>query len=34
MKCIKMVQMYQDDASDEASRSLGIEVKVEVDVGD
>ncbi len=35
-----MVQMYQDDASDEASRQLGIEaeieiydLRVEVDVG-
>ncbi len=28
---IKMVQMHQDDASDEASRPLGIEAKVEVD---
>ncbi len=32
-----MVQMHQDDASDEASRPLGIkaevEVEVEVDVG-
>ncbi len=27
-----MVQMHQDDASDEASRPLGIEAEVEVDV--
>ncbi len=27
-----MVQMDQDDASDEASRPLGIEAEVEVDV--
>ncbi len=26
-----MVQMHQDDASDEASRPLGIEAEVEVD---
>ncbi len=26
-----MVQMYQDDASDKASRLLGIEAEVEVD---
>ncbi len=26
-----MVRMYQDDASDEASRPLGIESEVEVD---
>ncbi len=26
-----MVRMYQDNASDEASRPLGIEAKVEVD---
>ena len=31
MKRIKMVQIHQDDASDEVSRPLGIEVKVEVD---
>ncbi len=34
---IRMVEMYQDDASDEVSRPLGIEaeleVKIEVDVG-
>ncbi len=27
-----MVQMHQDDASDKASKPLGIEVEVEVDV--
>ncbi len=27
-----MVRMYQDDASDEASRPLGIEAEVEVEV--
>ncbi len=27
-----MIQMYQDDASDEASRPLGIEAEVEVEV--
>ncbi len=27
-----MVQMHQDDASDETSRSLRIEAKVEVDI--
>ncbi len=32
-EAIKMVRTYQDDASDEASRSLGIEAEVEVDVG-
>ncbi len=32
MRHIKMVQMYQDDASDEASRPLEIEAEVEVDV--
>ncbi len=26
-----MVRMYQDDASDKASRPLGIEVEVELD---
>ncbi len=26
-----MVQMYQDDVSDEANRPLGIEAEVEVD---
>ncbi len=26
-----MVQIYQDDASDEASKPLGIEAEVEVD---
>ncbi len=31
MRCIRMVQMHQDDASDEASRPLGIESEVEVD---
>ncbi len=37
MRRIKMVQIHQDDASDEASRLLGIEaeveLKVEVDIG-
>ncbi len=33
MRRIRMVQMHQDDASDEASRPLGIEAEVEVDVG-
>ncbi len=28
-----MVRMHQDDASDEASRPLGIKAEVEVDVG-
>ncbi len=27
-----MVQMHQDDASDEVNRPLGIEAEVEVDV--
>ncbi len=31
MRRIRMVQMHQDDASDEASRPLGIETEVEVD---
>ncbi len=31
MRCIRTVQMHQDDASDEASRQLGIEAEVEVD---
>ncbi len=31
MKRIRMVRMYQDDASDEANRPLGIEAEVEVD---
>ncbi len=31
MKCIKMVQMHQDDTGDKA---IGIEAEVEVDVGD
>ncbi len=31
MRRIRMVRMYQDDASDEASRSLEIEAEVEVD---
>ncbi len=30
-ECIKMVRMYQDDASDEASRPLEMKAKVEVD---
>ncbi len=33
MRCSRMVQMHKDDASDEASRPLGIETEVEVDVG-
>ncbi len=33
MRRIKMVQMHQDDASDETSRPLGIEAEIEVDVG-
>ncbi len=32
MRHIKIVRMHQDDASDEASRPLGIEAGVEVDV--
>ncbi len=32
MRRIRMIGMYQDDASDEASRPLGIEAEVEVDV--
>ncbi len=31
MRHIRMVQMHQDDASDEANRPLGIEAEVEVD---
>ncbi len=31
MRPIRMVQIHQDDASDEASRPLGIEAEVEVD---
>ncbi len=31
MRHIRMVRMHQDDASDEASRPLGIEAEVEVD---
>ncbi len=31
MRRIRMVQMHQDDASDEASRPLGIEAEVELD---
>ncbi len=31
-KCVRMVRMHQDDASDEASRLLGIEAEVEVDI--
>ena len=31
MKRIKMVQMYQDNANDKASRPLGIEAEVDVD---
>ncbi len=33
MRRIRMVRMHQDDASDKASGSLGIEAEVEVDVG-
>ncbi len=32
MRRIRMVRIHQDDASDEASRPLGIEAEVEVDV--
>ncbi len=32
MRRIRMVRIYQDDANDEASRPLGIEAEVEVDV--
>ncbi len=32
MRRIRTVQTHQDDASDEASRLLGIEAEVEVDV--
>ncbi len=32
MRHNKMVQMHQDDASDEASRPFGIEAEVEVDI--
>ncbi len=32
MRRIRMVQIHQDDASDEASRPLGIEAEVEVEV--
>ncbi len=31
MRCIRMVQMHQDDASDKASRPLEIDAEVEVD---
>ncbi len=31
MRRIKTVRMHQDDTSDEARRSLGIETKVEID---
>ncbi len=31
MRCIRTVRMHQDDASDKASRPLGIEAEVEVD---
>ncbi len=31
MRRIRTVRMHQDDASDEASRPLGIEAEVEVD---
>ncbi len=33
MRRIRTVRMHQDDVSDEASRPLGIEAEVEVDVG-
>ncbi len=33
MKHIRMIQTYQNNASDEASRLLGIDAEVEVDVG-
>ncbi len=33
MRHIRTVRMHQDDASDEASRPLGIEAEVEIDVG-
>ncbi len=32
MRRIRTVQMYQDDASDEANRPLGLEAEFEVDV--
>ncbi len=32
MRCIKIVRIDQDGASDEASRPLGIEAEVEVDI--
>ncbi len=32
MRHIRMVRMYQDDVSDEASRPLGIEARVEMEV--
>ncbi len=32
MRRISMVRMYQDDASDETSRPVGIEAEVEVEV--
>ncbi len=32
MRHIRTVRMYQNDASDEASRPLGIEAEVEVEV--
>ncbi len=32
MKRIRMIQIHQNDASDEASRPLGIEVGVEMEV--
>ncbi len=31
MRRIRMVQMHQNDASDKASRPLGIEAEVEID---
>ncbi len=31
MRRIRMVRMHQDDASDKASKPLGIEAEVEVD---
>ncbi len=33
MRRIRTVQMHQDDASDKASKPLGIEAEVEIDVG-
>ncbi len=33
MRRIRIVQIHQDDVSDETSRPLGIEAEVEIDVG-